>query len=112
MGAVGFSAIAMLVWMLKESFHVNMASAITNPINWHAHEMIFGYALAVITGFTLTAVKNWTNVQTPYGCRLAAMFGLWLVARVLLLMPNVNILWPMLFDLAFDFWVVYFRLII
>jgi len=107
LGAVALSVVAMTVWMLQISFHVAMSTAIVNPIYWHAHEMIFGYSLAVITGFTLTAVKNWTNIQTPYGCRLAWMFGLWLVARILLLIPHISIIWPMLFDLAFDLMVTY-----
>ncbi|WP_299198671.1 NnrS family protein [uncultured Amphritea sp.] len=50
---------------------------------WHGHEMLFGYAVAVITGFLLTAVRNWTSIQTPYGAKLAALFLLWLAARLL-----------------------------
>lgn len=55
---------------------------------WHAHEMIYGYAVAVIAGFLLTAVRNWTGVDTPSGKRLAALAALWLGARLALpLMP-------------------------
>ena len=50
---------------------------------WHAHEMLFGYVLAVIAGFLLTAVRAWTNLPTPSGAPLAALAALWLVARVL-----------------------------
>ena len=49
---------------------------------WHAHEMLFGYVAAVIAGFLLTAVRNWTGMPTPTGARLAALFGLWLAARL------------------------------
>jgi uncharacterized protein involved in response to NO len=49
---------------------------------WHAHEMLFGYVGAVIAGFLLTAVRNWTGMPTPSGLRLAALFGLWLAARL------------------------------
>ena len=52
---------------------------------WHAHEMLFGYAFAVIAGFLLTAVRAWTGVPTPAGAALAAMAALWLGARVLAL---------------------------
>ena len=52
-----------------------------SPIAWHAHEMVFGYALAVIAGFLLTAVRNWTQVQTPWGLPLLGLALLWLVAR-------------------------------
>ena len=57
---------------------------------WHAHEMIFGYAFAVITGFLFTAVRNWTNEPTPAGRTLAFIAGLWLAGRVLVLTP-----WPL-----------------
>jgi len=54
---------------------------------WHAHEMIFGYAFAVIVGFLFTAARNWTNQPTPTGATLAAIAALWLAARVLVLTP-------------------------
>ncbi len=54
---------------------------------WHAHEMIFGYAFAVMTGFLFTAVRNWTGRPTPTGAALAAIAGLWLAARVLAFTP-------------------------
>lgn len=54
---------------------------------WHAHEMIFGFALAVIAGFLLTAVRNWTGQPTPSGGTLMALVGLWIAGRVLLLTP-------------------------
>lgn len=56
-------------------------------ILWHSHEMLFGFSLAIIAGFLLTAVRNWTNVQTLYGWPLAALFLLWVAAR---LMPFVT----------------------
>jgi uncharacterized protein involved in response to NO len=54
---------------------------------WHAHEMIFGYAFAVIVGFLLTAVRNWTGRPTPSGASLAAIAAAWLAARVLVFTP-------------------------
>jgi uncharacterized protein involved in response to NO len=50
---------------------------------WHMHEMVFGFAVAVITGFLFTAGRNWTNQPTPTGRTLAALAALWLAARVL-----------------------------
>ena len=67
---------------------------------WHAHEMLFGFALAVVTGFLFTAVRNWTQRPTPTGGPLAALVLLWLAARVLVLTPYaaaaaaVNIAFP------------------
>ena len=51
--------------------------------SWHSHEMIFGYTVAVIAGFLLTAVRNWTDLQTPRGVALASLVALWLAGRVL-----------------------------
>ncbi|MCU0804468.1 MAG: NnrS family protein [Burkholderiales bacterium] len=50
---------------------------------WHMHEMVFGFAVAVVTGFLFTAGRNWTNQPTPTGATLAALAALWLAARVL-----------------------------
>jgi len=54
---------------------------------WHAHEMLFGYAFAVITGFLFTAVRNWTQRPTPTGATLAALALMWLAGRVLAFTP-------------------------
>ena len=54
-----------------------------NGIFWHGHEMVFGFAIAVMSGFLLTAVRNWTGRPTPTGYSLAALVLLWGTARVL-----------------------------
>jgi len=54
---------------------------------WHAHLMLFGYTAAVIAGFLLTAVRNWTGFETPRGWWLAGLVGLWLAARVSPFLP-------------------------
>lgn len=54
---------------------------------WHAHEMVFGYALAVIIGFLFTAGRNWSGRPTPTGRPLMALAALWLLARALVLTP-------------------------
>jgi uncharacterized protein involved in response to NO len=51
--------------------------------SWHGHEMLFGYTVAVIAGFLLTAVRNWTGMKTPGGAALAGLVALWLAGRVL-----------------------------
>jgi len=53
-----------------------------NAVTWHSHEMIFGYTVAVIAGFLLTAVRNWTGLQTPGGTALGTLVLLWLAGRV------------------------------
>ncbi|MDP3331976.1 MAG: NnrS family protein [Methylococcaceae bacterium] len=69
---------------------------------WHAHEMLLGYSVAVIAGFLLTAVKNWTGKPTLTGDQLAGLCLLWLYGRIVPfyegLLPNELIA---LIDFAF-----------
>lgn len=56
---------------------------ISVPVHvWHAHEMIFGYGLAAISGFLLTAVPSWTGRQPVRGALLGVLFALWAAARL------------------------------
>lgn len=57
-------------------------------IEWHSHEMIFGYTVAVVTGFLFTAVRNWTGKATPSGNLLVALAALWLIGRILPFVPG------------------------
>ncbi len=68
---------------------------------WHAHEMIYGYSLAVISGFLLTAVKNWTGVQTLYGPGLSGLFILWVTTRILFLFGTSFIFIAAVFEMVF-----------
>jgi len=68
-----------------------------NPL-WHAHEMLFGYAFAVIAGFLLTAVRVWSGRPTPTGVPLALIAGLWLLSRIVALQSLQVSAW---IDLAF-----------
>jgi uncharacterized protein involved in response to NO len=52
-----------------------------DPVSWHAHEFLFGYLTAVIAGFLLTAVPNWTGRLPIVGWPLGALFALWLIGR-------------------------------
>ena len=58
------------------------AGAYYGTIGWHSHEMLFGYTTAVIGGFLLTAVRNWTGVNTPMGRPLGLLVALWLAGRL------------------------------
>ncbi len=60
----------------------NVVTPVVAPLLWHAHEMLFGFAAAIIVGFLLTAGKAWTGLATPRGPALAALALLWLAARV------------------------------
>ncbi|MDH5612517.1 MAG: NnrS family protein [Gammaproteobacteria bacterium] len=88
LGAGSFSVISMMVWMGIYIFEWQLPLSNINPTIWHAHEMLFGYALAVIAGFLLAAVKNWTGQQTITGSKLIILFSIWASARFL---PFLNI---------------------
>lgn len=66
---------------------------------WHQHEMLFGFGTAVIAGFLLTAVRNWTGLATPTGLRLGALATVWILGRVLAFTGPA--LPAIAFDLAF-----------
>lgn len=79
----GFSAIFLLgLWVIAFSQGWQIPTHIP-AVYWHSHEMIFGYSAAVIAGFLLTAVRNWTGVSTLSGKSLMALSLLWLAARIL-----------------------------
>lgn len=83
--ATTFAALSVPLWALQFSGWLGHPY-LAGPL-WHAHEMLFGFALAVIVGFLFTAGRNWTNQPTPTGPALMALAALWLAARVLVLTP-------------------------
>jgi len=100
-GAAIFSLLSMLAWMGVYVLGWRWQPALPGSI-WHAHEMVYGYGMAVIAGFLLTAVRNWTGVQTLYGIPLLLLFLLWLVARLLLVGGGGLLTWAALADGLFD----------
>lgn len=77
-----FAVLSMLKWShITFATHFAFGTGDIVPMFWHGHEMIFGYGLALIAGFLLTAVKTWTNQPMPYGWKLLAIVVPWLVAR-------------------------------
>lgn len=79
----GLSAVALMLWWILMWMGTTDADSYYGPVGWHAHEMLFGYAMAVIAGFLLTAVRNWTGIDTPIGKPLAGLAALWLAGRLL-----------------------------
>jgi len=78
-----FAVVSILLWLLSFT-DVFQAGGYLRGIFWHSHEMVFGFAIAVMTGFLLAAVRNWTGLPTPTGFALAALAALWLAGRVLI----------------------------
>lgn len=79
-----FAALAVPLWAMQ---YAGWIHAPRLGIVWHAHEMLFGFTMAVIAGFLFTAVRNWTAQATPTGMTLAAIAALWIAGRVLVLTP-------------------------
>ncbi len=80
-----FAALSIALWALQFAGWLS-TPYLSGPM-WHAHEMLFGFTLAVVVGFLFTAGRNWSNRPTPTGASLAALAALWVVARVLVLTP-------------------------
>lgn len=81
LGGAIFAALAMSVWWWNYPAPHMPLSGLA-PMYWHAHEMVYGYALATVTGFLLTAVMNWTGENSASGKLLGLVFVLWLGARL------------------------------
>lgn len=101
LGAAIFAVLSIASWLAIYTAHSVIQINGILPSQWHAHEMLYGYGMAVVAGFLLTAVKNWTGVQTPHGKPLLALFALWAVARVLFLFGTSLLVWAALADLLF-----------
>ena len=80
--AGAFAAVGVPVWHFAPEALLPGAPYLAGSA-WHAHEMVFGFAAAVLTGFLLTAARAWTGLATPAGWRLAALALLWVAGRML-----------------------------
>ncbi len=93
------AVLSMLMWMVFYPSIILINNA--NPIDWHAHEMIFAYASAVTVGFLLTASKNWTGVQTIYNKSLLSLALLWVCARFLPFITHEYLIYQAILDVSF-----------
>ena len=101
LGAAVYSIITIGIWMGVYAFGWNIKVGVTGISYWHAHEMIYGYSLAVIAGFLLTAVNNWTQIQTICGSRLAVLFFFWVAARLVYIFSPEHFSMAAFFDISF-----------
>jgi uncharacterized protein involved in response to NO len=99
LGSAIYAAVAVPAWLWMYGSGVEAGGVFDGP-SWHAHEMIFGYLGAVIAGFVLTAVPNWTGRLPLSGYPLALLFLSWLAGRVAVSAVGDPLL-ASLFDLAF-----------
>jgi uncharacterized protein involved in response to NO len=100
LGAALFTGLAVLAWV---ALFAGMASAgfLYSPREWHVHEMLFGYLPALIAGFLLTAMPNWTDRMPLRGVPLLLLFLLWLGGRLLMAFPWVGATTAAVVDGAF-----------
>ena len=81
LGAGIFGMVTVALWAAIYLSGLSIPMQSISSFQWHAHEMIYGYGVAVIAGFLLTAVNNWTGMKTINSRLLALLFGLWLAVR-------------------------------
>lgn len=99
-----FAGLVLPLWGAMLSTGFSLPGQLAGQIDgaaWHAHEMIFGYVAAIIAGFLLTAVPNWTGRLPVLGLPLAALWGLWLAGRIAMSFPLVPPLGIAIIDAAF-----------
>lgn len=82
--AAAFAGLAVPVWILAFGYGLQ-PGRVADPLSWHAHEMLYGYLSAVVAGFLMTAIPNWTGRLPVSGRPLAFFVILWLAGRIAML---------------------------
>jgi uncharacterized protein involved in response to NO len=81
LGGALWAVVALALWLTALAGQATIPSTF-DPLAWHRHEMLFGFVGAVVAGFLLTAIPNWTGRLPIAGLPLASLFGLWLAGRL------------------------------
>lgn len=76
-----YGGLTVLFWLPLFYGHLETSSSLA-PIDWHVHEMLFGYLAAIVAGFLLTAIPNWTGRLPVEGTPLLFLVSLWVLGRV------------------------------
>src|SRR6188508_1217519 len=76
-----WAIVGILLWIPQYMGKLSVPTHLS-PLDWHVHEMLYGYVAAAIAGFLLTAIPNWTGRLPVCGWPLAALVGVWLAGRV------------------------------
>ena len=96
-----FAVVAITIWQLILAGKLSL-TPYGGGYWWHIHEMLFGFVMPIVAGFLLTAAQNWTGIRGAYGKTLQGLFILWLLPRILLLIPTLAPQWLIIIaDLAF-----------
>ena len=101
LGGAAWAVGALTLWLLSLTSVLVLPTAF-DPLAWHRHEMLFGFVGAVVAGFLLTAIPNWTGRLPIAGLPLAGLFSLWLAGRFALLFSlSIGILPAAILDAGF-----------
>lgn len=95
-----FSLLAMAAWLATLNGWWN-EELYGGGFFWHVHEMLFGFVAAILVGFLLTAVQNWTGQRSVNGLPLAILVSLWLVARIGFMVVHRPSIWLASVDISF-----------
>ena len=96
-----WAALALALWMVVFFTGAALPTRF-DPLTWHIHAMLFGFVLAAIAGFMLTAIPNWTGRPPIRGAALASLLALWLLGRIACLVSAFLPFWLAAgLDLAF-----------
>ncbi len=87
-----WSISALAIWIVMLVTGTTLPSRF-DPLSWHIHEMLFGFVMAAIAGFLLTAIPNWTKRLPIKGLPLALLVGLWLIGRLICLVSAFVPFW-------------------
>lgn len=87
-GGAAWALIALVLWLCSLAGVVELPTA-TDALAWHRHEMLFGFVAAVVAGFLLTAIPNWTGRLPIAGWPLASLFLLWAAGRGAMLFSGI-----------------------
>ena len=100
LGAALFAGVAVPIWVFIFA-SMSGSGFLYAPREWHVHEMLYGFLPAVMTGFLLTAIPNWTGRAPLRGNALLSLWLLWLAGRVLLAWPSLGSITAAIVDGAF-----------
>src|SRR5204862_7947209 len=81
LAAATWAIVAIAVWLAMLFGYLRLPTRF-DPVAWHIHEMLFGFVMAAVAGFLLTAIPNWTGRLPVRGRPLALLASLWLLGRV------------------------------
>ncbi len=97
-----WAVLGMVIWILILARILTDLPIAQDPVSWHAHELLFGYLSAVIAGFLLTAVPNWTGRPPLAGIPLLVLLIVWIFGRIaVLLSAMLPALVVLLADISF-----------